>query len=53
MMQSLTDLLEFLKDLHAETARRRAIGILDAIRETLNGAPLVEMRALSTTGPKG
>ena len=36
-----------------ETARRRAIGVLDAIRETLNGSPLVEMRALSTTSPKG
>ena len=36
-----------------ETARRRAIGVLDAIRETLNGAPLVEMPALSTTSPKG
>jgi hypothetical protein len=33
-----------------ETARRRAIGILDAIRETLNGSPLVEMRALSCQG---
>ena len=36
-----------------ETARRRAIGVLDAIRETLNGSPLVEMRALSTISPKG
>ena len=33
-----------------ETARRRAIGVLDAIRETLNGSPLVEMRALSWQG---
>ena len=36
-----------------DAARRRAIGVLDAIRETLNGAPLVEMRALSTNSPKG
>ena len=36
-----------------ETARRRAIGVLDAIRETLNGSPLVKMPALSTTSPKG
>jgi transposase len=36
-----------------ETARRRAIGVLDAIRATLNGSPLVEIPTLATTSPKG
>ena len=34
-----------------ETARRKAIGVLDAIRETLNASPLVEMPTLSTISP--
>ena len=36
-----------------ETARRRAIGVLDAIRATLNRSPLLDMRPLSTISPKG
>jgi transposase len=31
-----------------ETARRRAIGILDAIRKTLNGSPLINIRRTAT-----
>ena len=36
-----------------ETARRRAIGVLDAIRATLNRSPLLDMRTLSTISQKG
>ena len=36
-----------------ETARRRAIGVLDAVRATLNRSPLLNMRPLSTISPKG
>jgi len=36
-----------------ETARRRAIGILDAIRATLNGSPLDGAASLLTATKKG
>ena len=36
-----------------ETARRRAIGVLDAIRATLNGSPLDGAASLLTATEKG